>query len=175
MPTHQLPSFKPGKRTIRRDVERSPRNARQPGSDKHGNSTGAPDMSQILVDTNILIDVANNDAIAKARLTSESQTSTLAVSTVTVMELTVGCRNKSELHALNRFLSQFQVLTLNSQISDCATQLLQDYFLRWVTDCRCFYCRNCNRESHSSFCAKINTQFSYCPLERMVSESSDRR
>jgi predicted nucleic acid-binding protein len=86
-------------------------------------------MSQILVDTDILIDVASNDAIAKARLTSESQTSTLAVSTVTVMELTVGCRNKSESQALNRFLSQFQVLTLTSQISDRATQLLQDYFL----------------------------------------------
>jgi predicted nucleic acid-binding protein len=86
-------------------------------------------MTQILVDTDILIDVANNDAIAKARLTSESQTSVLAVSTVTVMELIVGCRNKSELQTLNRFLSQFQILTLTSQISDRATQLLQDYYL----------------------------------------------
>jgi len=45
------------------------------------------------------------------------------------MELVVGCRNKSELQVLNRFLSQFQVLTLTSQISDRATQLLQEYFL----------------------------------------------
>jgi len=51
---------------------------------------------------------------AKARLTNESQTSTLAVSTVTVMELIVGCRNKSELQTLNRFLAQFQVLTLTN-------------------------------------------------------------
>ena len=86
-------------------------------------------MDQILVDTDILIDVANNDAIAKARLTGESQTSVLAVSTVTVMELIVGCRNKSELQVVNRFLSQFQVLAVTSQISDRATQLLQDYFL----------------------------------------------
>ena len=86
-------------------------------------------MPKILIDTDILIDVANNDVIAKVRLTDESQTSILAVSTVTVMELVVGCRNKSELQALNRFLSQFQVLTLNSQISDRATQLLQEYFL----------------------------------------------
>lgn len=86
-------------------------------------------MAQILVDTDILIDVANNDATAKARLTTESQTSSLAVSTVTVMELIVGCRNKSELQTLNRFLSQFQILTLTNQISDRATQLLQDYFL----------------------------------------------
>lgn len=86
-------------------------------------------MAQILVDTDILIDVANNDATAKARLINESQTSALAVSTVTVMELIVGCRNKSELQTLNRFLAQFQVLTLTNQISDRATQLLQEYFL----------------------------------------------
>ena len=85
-------------------------------------------MSKILVDTDILIDVANNDAIAKARLTSESQMSILTVSTVTVMELIVGCRNKSELQASSRCLSQFQI-TLTSQISDRATQLLQVYFL----------------------------------------------
>lgn len=86
-------------------------------------------MAQILVDTDILIDVANDDAIAVERLANESQSSTLAVSTITVMELTVGCRNKSELQALTRFLAQFQVLTLTSQSSEIATQLLQEYFL----------------------------------------------
>lgn len=86
-------------------------------------------MAQILVDTDILIDVANDDAIAVERLAQESQAFTLAVSTITVMELTVGCRNKSELQALTRFLAQFQVLTLTSQSSEIATQLLQEYFL----------------------------------------------
>jgi len=43
-----------------------------PGSDKFGNSTGVSDMPQMLIDTDILIDVANNDAIAKVRLTDES-------------------------------------------------------------------------------------------------------
>jgi len=86
-------------------------------------------MAQILIDTDILIDVANDDAIAVGRLAQESRASTLAVSTITVMELTVGCRNKTELQALNRFLTQFQVLTLTSLSSEIATQLLQDYFL----------------------------------------------
>jgi len=107
-------------------------------------------MTQILVDTDILIDVANNDVTAKARLTNESQTSTLAVSTVTVMELIVGCRNKSELQTLNRFLAQFQVLTLTNQISDHATQLLQDYFLSHgllIADCP--DCSNCPESSSS--------------------------
>ncbi|HHP7243555.1 MAG TPA: hypothetical protein ACFE0H_02590 [Elainellaceae cyanobacterium] len=54
-------------------------------------------MTNLLVDTDILIDIANDDAIAKERLARESQTSILAVSTITVMELMVGCRNKTEL------------------------------------------------------------------------------
>lgn len=86
-------------------------------------------MAQILVDTDILIDVANDDTIAVERLAQDSRASTLAVSTITVMELTVGCRDKTELQALNRFLAQFQVLTLTSQNSEIATQLLQEYFL----------------------------------------------
>ncbi|MBE9009707.1 type II toxin-antitoxin system VapC family toxin [Pseudanabaenaceae cyanobacterium LEGE 13415] len=86
-------------------------------------------MTQILIDTDILIDVANNDAIAKTRLTAESQNAVLAVSTVTVMELIIGCRNKAELNTLNRFLAQFQTLTITSTISDRATELLQNYYL----------------------------------------------
>jgi hypothetical protein len=39
------------------------------GSDQSDSNTGVTDMPRILVDTNILIDVANNDAIAKVRLT----------------------------------------------------------------------------------------------------------
>jgi predicted nucleic acid-binding protein len=86
-------------------------------------------MSRILVDTDILIDVANNDAPAKARLTAESQNATLVVSTITKMELIVECRNKSELQTLNRFLAQFQILTLTHTSSDRAAELLQTYFL----------------------------------------------
>ncbi len=86
-------------------------------------------MSCLLIDTDILIDVANNDSTAKARLTNDSQTFALTVSPITVMELTVGCRNKSELQALNRFLSQFQVLTLTSNIGNRAIELLQSYSL----------------------------------------------
>lgn len=86
-------------------------------------------MAQILVDTDILIDVANNDATAKTRLTLESQESSLMVSAVTIMELVVGCRNKSEVQTLNRFLSKFEKMEIISQISDRATQLMQEYFL----------------------------------------------
>ncbi len=86
-------------------------------------------MSSILIDTDILIDIANNDLIANSRLTTESQNNSLAISSITVMELTIGCRNKSELQALNRFLGQFQVLKLTNDIGDRAIELLKGYFL----------------------------------------------
>lgn len=86
-------------------------------------------MSQILVDTDILIDISNGDETAKRRLVEESQTSELAVSVVTVMELIVGCRNKAELTALNQFLRQFQLVKITGDVSDRASQLLQTYVL----------------------------------------------
>lgn len=43
-----------------------------PGSDKSDSNTGVSDMPRILVDTHSPIDVANNDTIAKVRLTVES-------------------------------------------------------------------------------------------------------
>lgn len=86
-------------------------------------------MTQLLIDTDILIDIANNDTIAKTRVKSESQHSTLFVSTITVMELTVGCRNKSEMQNLSRFLAPFLIVRLTPQISDRAAQLLQDFYL----------------------------------------------
>lgn len=73
-------------------------------------------MASVLIDTDILIDVANKDANAISRLKRESQTAQLAVSSITVMELVVGCRNKSEQQTLERFLAKFQILPLSSNV-----------------------------------------------------------
>ena len=86
-------------------------------------------MVYILIDTDILIDVANEDLTAINRLADEAKKAVLSVSIITVMELIVGCRNKSELQKLNRFLSQFHYLTLNQEISDLGIQLMQEYSL----------------------------------------------
>lgn len=45
------------------------------------------------------------------------------------MELMVGCRNKSELQKLDRFLKQFQIIKLNEAISDKSVELLRVYRL----------------------------------------------
>lgn len=87
-------------------------------------------MSQrILIDTDVLIDVARSVNTAIDRLTAEAQTSTLVISTITYMELVVGCRNRNELQALQQFVRRFEQIQLNEMISDRATQLLADYYL----------------------------------------------
>jgi hypothetical protein len=61
-------------------------------------------MPLMLIDTDILIDAARSIAPALARLEREEQSSTLAISAITQMELTVGCRNRAELQQLNDFI-----------------------------------------------------------------------
>jgi predicted nucleic acid-binding protein len=45
------------------------------------------------------------------------------------MELFIGCRNKAELRAVEKFLLRFQIIRLNEQISDIAVELLRRYRL----------------------------------------------
>ncbi|VXD18812.1 type II toxin-antitoxin system VapC family toxin [Planktothrix paucivesiculata] len=86
-------------------------------------------MKSILIDTDILIDFANNDIIAQERLVQESQKLLLTISIITKLELMVGCRNKRELESLEKFLKQFIILQLNQQISIRAEQLINYYYL----------------------------------------------
>ncbi|NEP13996.1 MAG: type II toxin-antitoxin system VapC family toxin [Symploca sp. SIO2C1] len=86
-------------------------------------------MTHLLVDTDILIDIANNDETATKRLANESQTLTLCISAITVMELVIGCRNKTEEQALDKFLGQFAVYPLTEEISTQTIELIQTYAL----------------------------------------------
>jgi predicted nucleic acid-binding protein len=85
-----------------------------------------------------LIDVARGDSDGADCLLRLEKISPLAVSAVTQMELIVGCRNKKELQDLEKFLHRFQALKITDQISDCAVDLLQQYFLSHgllIADC----------------------------------------
>jgi len=86
-------------------------------------------MALTIVDSDILIDVARGEADAINCLLSLQQTSTLAISAVSQMELIVGCRNKKELQDLEHFLNRYQILRITDRISDRAATLLTDYFL----------------------------------------------
>jgi hypothetical protein len=82
-----------------------------------------------LVDTDILVDAGRGVPEAVDCLKDIKASSTLTISLVTQMELMVGCRNKSELQKLDRFLKQFQIVKLNEAITDKAVELLRSYRL----------------------------------------------
>lgn len=86
-------------------------------------------MSFTVIDTDILIDAGRGIQDAINCLQSLNQQSSLAVSIVTQMELTIGCRNKTELQTLDVFLRHFQILRITESISDKAVELLKQYRL----------------------------------------------
>jgi predicted nucleic acid-binding protein len=82
-----------------------------------------------VIDTDILIDAGRGVQDAVDCLQRLTQQSSLAASTVTQMELVVGCRNKTELRDLEVFLRRFQILKITEVISDQAVDLLRQYRL----------------------------------------------
>ncbi len=91
----------------------------------------------VIVDTDVLIDAGRNIADAVTCLEQIERQASLAISVVSEMELVVGCRNKAELRALDKFLVRFQVVKLNEPISDLAVDLLRRYRLShglWIAD-----------------------------------------
>jgi predicted nucleic acid-binding protein len=83
----------------------------------------------IIVDTDILIDAGRNVNEALNCLQQIEQRLPAAVSSVTQMELIIGCRNKNELGSLEQFIDRFHIIRLNEQISDTAIDLLKRYRL----------------------------------------------
>jgi predicted nucleic acid-binding protein len=83
----------------------------------------------IIVDTDILIDAGRNVYDAIYCLEQIEQRLPAAVSSVTQMELIIGCRNKNELDSLEQFLNRYHIIRLNEQISDTAIDLLKRYRL----------------------------------------------
>ena len=86
-----------------------------------------PDM--IVVDTDILIDAGRGVDEALDYLQQIGQTSDIAISVVTQMELIIGCRNGNELRSLDSFLRRLLIIKIDEAISDKAIELLKHYRL----------------------------------------------
>lgn len=86
-------------------------------------------MALVIVDADILIDAGRGINDAVTCLQRIEQTSSLAASAVSHMELIVGCGNQADLQAVERFLRRFRILKLTDQISDAAVDLLRQYRL----------------------------------------------
>jgi predicted nucleic acid-binding protein len=83
----------------------------------------------VIIDTDILIDVARDVSEATGCLREIEHNAIPAISAVTQMELMIGCRNKKELKALDRFLSRFTILKTSEAISERAVGLIRRYRL----------------------------------------------
>lgn len=86
-------------------------------------------MADVLGDTDILIDVARRIPEAIAYEQNLERRAHLGISSVTYMELLIGCRNKTEQRKVERFVRRFQMAKLNEMIADRAIALLQQYRL----------------------------------------------
>jgi len=84
---------------------------------------------QVLVDTDIFIDVGRDVTQAIEYLQQIENRSTVLVSTVTQMELIIGCQNKTELQKVERFLKRYEIVKINESISETAVDLLRQYRL----------------------------------------------
>ena len=79
----------------------------------------------ILLDTNVLIEIlkGNRKTIEKV----QGLNTPLAISSITVMELYYGARNKAEINKLEKFVSLFEIIHVNETISSYAVQLVKTY------------------------------------------------
>lgn len=85
--------------------------------------------TNIIVDTDILIDCGRGVPEAINWLQVAETKLTVATTVITQMELLVGCRNKREMRSLSKFLTRFLVIQLDEEISQQAVKLLIDYRL----------------------------------------------
>ena len=79
----------------------------------------------IVLDTNILIEILKGDK--ETIDTVESLKENLCISSITVMELYYGALNKAELNKLEKFVSLFNIIHLDENISKTATKLIKRY------------------------------------------------
>lgn len=82
-----------------------------------------------LLDTDVWVHVSRDASDAVGRLRRHASEETPYISVITQMELTVGCRNKSELRKLGRFLKGFRIIKLDGPTCDRAVSLLERYRL----------------------------------------------
>jgi predicted nucleic acid-binding protein len=87
-----------------------------------------PDKN-ILIDSDVLIDFIHAVDQAKSTLQDLEKDYTFNVSVITRFELLVGCKNKTEVRTLLNFLMKFELLHLNTAISEESVNLFDKYRL----------------------------------------------
>ncbi len=85
-------------------------------------------MNGLLLDTTVLIDLARRNESAADFIEQSREAGTpLAVSTISAMELIVGCRNKTEVTQAQALIAEFSLLQTVPAISSQAYEWLLGY------------------------------------------------
>jgi tRNA(fMet)-specific endonuclease VapC len=79
----------------------------------------------ILLDTNILIQILKGDKITTDKV--ESIAASIAISSISAMELYYGAFNKEEVRKIEKFISLFEIIHLSREISTKSIKLIQTY------------------------------------------------
>jgi len=82
-----------------------------------------------VVDTDILVDALRGFGPGLDYVEDTEQQGTLRISITTEMELIVGCRNRRELHRVERFLKRCTILGMTEAMAARAVTLLRQYRL----------------------------------------------
>ncbi len=82
-------------------------------------------MEIICLDTNILIEILKGNAKTKKQLLEMG--GSFVISSITVMELFYGARNKQEILTLDKFIKHFEIIDLTPTISKHATFLVKTF------------------------------------------------
>jgi predicted nucleic acid-binding protein len=86
-------------------------------------------VADLIIDTDILIDAFRGDRAATAYLRRHTAHGVIGVSTITHLELLVGCRNLIEQRRIERFLQRFEAVMVNEETSVTAVELMRTYRL----------------------------------------------
>lgn len=81
-------------------------------------------METILLDTNILIEILKGNQETISRVESIN---IIAISAISAMELYYGAFNKVEVNKLEKFMTLFEIIDFNEQISQTSTRLIKTY------------------------------------------------
>ncbi|MDD2717422.1 MAG: type II toxin-antitoxin system VapC family toxin [Candidatus Wallbacteria bacterium] len=80
----------------------------------------------ILCDTNVMIEYLKSDPRTVARV-NKIGFPNIALSSITMMELSVGALNKNELRKIQKSLRPLPLLHIDNEISETALQLIEKY------------------------------------------------
>lgn len=93
---------------------------------KSGEKRGV--IKVVLCDTDVMIEFFKGNTFVKNILESYILPENIALSSISVIELYFGAKNKKELILIKKFLSNFEILKLNEEITDISLNLYRDLF-----------------------------------------------